>query len=94
MLQDVEAVVANQGLTASGATVGLQMSTELVKVMGVMCHVLARMIAMALEKLGELRLLDPVDALDQSNTKLAEVDTPDLHRRVSVVGANAVDSID
>ncbi|MFB0927399.1 MAG: hypothetical protein QMB08_04915 [Acidimicrobiales bacterium] len=40
------------------------MSTELVKVMGVMCHVLARMIAMTLEKLGELRLLDPVDALD------------------------------
>ena len=67
---------------------------ELVEVVGVVGDVLARVVAVALDELGDLRLLGTVDALDQRDTEVAEVDAPDLHARVGIVRADVVDAVD
>ena len=76
---------------AASATMMLDERVEVVRVVG---DVLARKIAMHINKLGDLRLHRPVDPLDERNTKLAEIDAPDLHRRIWIAWAHVVDPID
>ena len=70
------------------------MGLELLEVVGVVGDVLAGMIAVAIDELGDLRLLGAVDALDQSDAEVAVVDAPDLHAAVGVAGADIVDAVD
>ncbi|MGZ4766020.1 MAG: hypothetical protein ACXV6M_10220 [Ilumatobacteraceae bacterium] len=49
---------------------------------------------MAIDELGDLRLLGAIDALDQGDAEVAEVDAPDLHAALGVAGTHIVDAVD
>jgi hypothetical protein len=94
LLQDAEAVVPHEHLAARMAAVLEQPLLETIEIVAIERHVLARVIAVPLDEARDLRLLAPVDALDERDAEVAVVDAPDLHAAVGIVGPHVVDAID
>ncbi len=94
LLQDSEAVVADERLAARMAAALHEVRAERVEVVAVVGDVLARVIAVMLDEARDLRLALAVDAFDERDAELAVVDAPDLHAAVGVVGPHVVDAID
>ena len=72
----------------------LEAINEFIKVVAIVGHVLAGVIAMLLHKGRHLRLLGPVYAFYERYAEFAIVDAPDLHAAVGVPGTGIVNALD
>src|SRR5262245_47911800 len=94
LLQDTEAVVAHEHFTARMASHLEQVPAEALQIMTVERDVLARMIAVPLDELRDLRLLAAVDSLDERDAEVPIIDAPQLHAAFRIVRAHVVDALD
>src|SRR5690606_10447945 len=92
LLHETEAVMTDEHPAARMAAHTEQVIAECVEIAARERNVLARMIAVALDELRDLRLFAPVDAFDERDAEVAVVDAPQLHAAVLVVRAHVIDA--
>ena len=71
----------------------LRVSNESIQIVGVVRHMLARVIAMAFCEIGYLRLFLSIDTFNKSNTKVAVIDTPNFHATVGIPRAGIINTL-
>jgi hypothetical protein len=94
LLQQPEAVVADQRLAARSAAHLDEMLLESLEVVAIVGHVLARVVAVPLDEARDLRLRAPIDAFDERDAEVAVIDAPELHAARRISRAHVVDALD